>query len=92
MNQTKCESIIRQYQTQVNHLRTQKMQYSEHIARLANIDLDLSCAMSASRVTTEEDDYISDITYDFAYNDGWLTKLDMEQETEYHGYHIKELI
>lgn len=75
MNTTKASSLINEYTARVDNLRTEDLSYSEHIARLANIDLDLSCAMQSARVTIEEDDHITEKTYQYSYNDGWLDNL-----------------
>ena len=88
MNLTKTSSIINQYHAMVENLRTEDLSYSEHIARLANIDLELSVIMDASRVTTEEDDFITEKTYQFAYNDGWLENLEVTPTQVIHGFII----
>ena len=75
MNNTKVQSLLSQYRQQVNTLRQQDLSYTEHIARLANIDLDLKVSINNARCTIEEDDYIMNESYKFAYGDGWLMVL-----------------
>lgn len=86
MDTTKTASIINWYHARVENLRTEDLLFSEHISRLAEIDLDLSERMDIARVTTEEDDYITDKTYEFSYNDGWLYNLEVNPVVEIHGF------